>query len=131
MSSQLELRMNDQKQYRMQDEQRVVIWLALRDMHRDPSARGLVRVADVEEECWAFWSGAGVYRSKDTWVRAFRRAKNCPERLLGKVRESKEKGARWSWYRYSKNPDELLAGIGPVFQGIAHGKRKSTAARAA
>lgn len=109
----------------LQDEQRVVIWLALRDMHRPDLQQGIVRVAEIEDGCCAFWAGAGVYRAVDTWVRAFRRAKS--HGLLGAVSEHREPGTRWYWVRYSRSPAGLLEAVGPTFSGIAHGKRKPAA----
>jgi len=109
-----------------QDEQRVVAWVAF---YYDENGPCEIRVADVEDKCSRYWEGVGVYRAAETWVRAFRRAKN--NGLLGAVKERRQPGTRWYWYAFSKSPEELLAGIGPEFRGIVHGKRTSTAARAA
>ena len=118
------------------DEQRVVIFLALRMTNPRLSlekARSFMYHVEIEEGCFAFWSAVGVKRSRDTWIRACRRAMGvsvpsppgmvCKRGMLGNVVGVRVKGQNYYRFNFDRGPDELLRAAGQDYVQIAHGNR--------
>ena len=106
----------------MTDEQRVVLFLALRMSNPEvdlPQAFTYHR--EIEGGCFDTWSGVGIHRSRATWVRACRRAKK--EGMLGRVTSARVPGNNYSRHTFDASLDDLLMNVGPAYQMIQHGNR--------
>lgn len=101
------------------DEQRVVLWLALRMSNRELDHPNRVTYTDIHRQCGKTWEGAGVWRDAETWGRAFRRAKR--EGMLGTVKQIRIPGKRYEAFEFSADVDDLLVAVGPGYTQISHG----------
>jgi len=106
----------------LSDEKRVALFLALRFSTDTPSPNKFIYHRDIEEDCFTFWQAAGCPRSRDTWVRACRRAKSAG--LLGIVTSEQAPGRRYEVFTFYATPEAILHKIGAGFPGIAHGGRR-------
>ena len=106
------------------DEQRVALFLAIRmtnpaiELHRSFTFH-----REIEEGCFQFWGAVGVNRSRDTWVRACRRAKAAG--MLGRVTEKRVPGSSYLRFHFDADLEDILVAVGPGYRLIPHGAKKA------
>jgi len=141
---------------RVRNEQAVLLWLAYeQDRRRSggiPSGLPLVRrhhpsegpdeftMHEIEDQCWSFWQVRGLRASRGTMVRAAWRVMGPPdhrqtsernglrpEHLLGKVTCRVPERCRFTVFKYSATPADLIAAAGSGWRSIPHGKKPEEA----
>lgn len=105
----------------LSDEQRVALFLAIRLSNPELKNPRCVTYMDIEDSCSKFWKAVGVYRTTETWGRAFRRAKG--HGMLGRVEEKRVKGKPYNSFTFDGDLEDILVSVGPGYQMIPHGRR--------